>query len=131
MDALQIQGDAFSEYFLRKILPYEGKLASRLDEAGAERAWRGVNNLLRQAQRELRGSRQARVTRRVLLDPLAELLSWPVGELSTVVSSLGEEEESQPLFLNGDDKAVARMLAISAEASLDLPPEGLHRRFAP
>lgn len=131
MHALQVQGDAFSEYFLRKILPHEGKLASRLDEAGAERAWRGVNSLLRQAHRELRGSRQARVTRRVLLDPLAELLSWRLGELSTVVTSLGEEEESQPLFLNGDEKAVARVLAISAEASLDLPPEGLHRRFAP
>ena len=28
---------------------------------------------------ELRGSRQARVTRRVLLDPLAELLGWRLG----------------------------------------------------
>ena len=131
MDVLQVQGDVFSEYFLRKILPQEGKLVSRLDETGAERAWRAFNSLLRQAHRELRGSRQARVTRRVLLDPLAELLSWRVGESSTVVTSLGEEEESQPLFPNGGEKAVARVLAISAEASLDLPPEGLHRRFAP
>jgi hypothetical protein len=131
MDVLQIQGDAFSEYFLHKILPHEAKLVSRLDESGAERAWRGLNGLLRQAHRELRGSRQARVTRRVLLDPLAELLSWRLGELSVIVTSIGEEEESQPLYIDGDEKAVARVLAISAESSLDLPPEGLHRRFAP
>ena len=80
MDVLQIQGDAFSEYFLHKILPHEAKLVSRLDESGAERAWRGLNGLLRQAHRELRGSRQARVTRRVLLDSLAELLSWRLGD---------------------------------------------------
>lgn len=131
MDVLQIQGDAFSEYFLHKILPHEAKLVSRLDESGAERAWRGLNGLLRQAHRELRGSRQARVTRRVLLDPLAELLSWRLGELSVVFTSIGEEEESQPLYIDGEEKAVARVLAISAESSLDLPPEGLHRRFAP
>lgn len=131
MDVLQIQGDAFSEYFLHKILPHEAKLVSRLDESGAERAWRGLNGLLRQAHRELRGSRQARVTRRVLLDPLAELLSWRLGELSVVVTSIGEEEESQQLYIDGEEKAVARVLAISAESSLDLPPEGLHRRFAP
>ena len=131
MDVLQIQGDAFSEYFLHKILPHEAKLVSRLDESGAERAWRGLNGLLRQAHRELRGSRQARVTRRVLLDPLAEVLSWRLGELSVVVTSIGEEEESQPLYIDGEEKAVARVLAISAESSLDLPPEGLHRRFAP
>src|SRR5882672_6560107 len=99
MDVLQIQGDAFSEYFLHKILPHEAKLISRLDEAGAERSWRGLNNLLRQAHRDLRGSSQARVTRRVLLDPLAELFSWGLGELSTIVTSLGEEEESQPILL--------------------------------
>jgi hypothetical protein len=46
MDVLQIQGDAFSGYFLHKILPHEAKLVSRLDESGAERAWRGLNGLL-------------------------------------------------------------------------------------
>jgi hypothetical protein len=116
-------GTSFTRFFR--------KLVSRLDESGAERAWRGLNGLLRQAHRELRGSRQARVTRRVLLDPLSELLSWRLGELSVVVTSIGEEEESQPLYIDGEEKAVARVLAISAESSLDLPPEGLHRRFAP
>jgi hypothetical protein len=131
MDILQIQGDAFSEYYLRKILPQETKLTARLDAPGAGRAWRDVSSLLRHAQRELRGSRQSRVTRRVLLDPLAQLLSWHLGEPSTVLTSLGEEDGSQALFLNGNEKAAARVLAIPAESSLDLPPEGLHRRFAP
>ena len=131
MEVLQVQGDAFSEYYLHKILPQETKLAARLDAPGAGRAWRDLSSLLRHAHRELRGSRQARVTRRVLLDPLAELLSWRVGEPSTVATSLGEEDGSQPLFLNGNEKPAARVLAIPAESSLDLPPEGLHRRFAP
>lgn len=131
MDVLQVQGDAFSEYYLHKILPQEAKLAPRLDAPGAERAWRPITSLLRHAHRELRGSRQARVTRRVLLDPLAELLSWQLGDPEAIQTSLGEEDGSQPLFLNGSEKASARVLAIPAEASLDLPPEGLHRRFAP
>ncbi len=131
MDVLQVQGDAFSEYYLHKILPQEAKLAPRLDAPGAERAWRPVTSLLRHAHRELRGSRQARVTRRVLLDPLAELLSWRLGEPEAIQTSLGEEDGSQPLFLNSTENAAARVLAIPAEASLDLPPEGLHRRFAP
>jgi hypothetical protein len=87
--------------------------------------------LLRHAHRELRGSRQARVTRRVLLDPLAELLGLRLGDPEAIQTSLGQEDGSQPLFLNGSEKAAARVLAIPAEASLDLPPEGLHRRFAP
>jgi hypothetical protein len=131
MDVLQVQGDAFSQYYLRKILPQEAKLATRLDGPGAERAWRPITSLLRHAHRELRGSRQARVTRRVLLDPLAELLGWRVGEPEAIQTSLGEEGGSQPLFLIGSARAAARVLAIPAEASLDLPPEGLHRRFAP
>ena len=131
MDVLQVQGDAFSEYYLRKILPQEAKLAPRLDGPGAERAWRPITSLLRHAHRELRGSRQVRVTRRVLLDPLAELLGWRLGDPEAIQTSLGEEDGSQPLFLNGSEKAAARVLAIPAEASLDLPPEGLHRRFAP
>jgi hypothetical protein len=67
----------------------------------------------------------------VLVDPLAELLGWRLGEPEVIQTSLGEEDGTQPLFLNGSDKASARVLAIPAEASLDLPPEGLHRRFAP
>jgi hypothetical protein len=131
MEVFQVQGDAFSEYYLHKILPQDAKLAPRLDGPGAERTWRPITSLLRHAHRELRGSRQARVTRRVLLDPLAELLSWQLGDPEAIQTSLGEEDGSQPLFFNGNDRAAAWVLAIPAEASLDLPPEGLHRRFAP
>ena len=100
-------------------------------ENGAERSWRPNTSLLRNAHRELRGSRQVRVARRVLLDPLAELLGWRLGDPETIQTSEGEEDGSQPLFLNGSEKAAARALAIPAEASLDLSPERLHRRFAP
>jgi hypothetical protein len=130
MEVLQVHGDAFSEYFLTRILPIEPKLLPRLDPTGADRAWREFSNLLRHAQREMRGSRQARVTRRVLMEPMARLFSWSVGDPSAVITSLGEEDGSQPLFINGTE-AAARVMAVPAEASLDLPPEGLHRRFAP
>src|SRR5579883_854383 len=131
MEPLQIQGDAFSEYFLRRILPSEARLLPRLDFPGADRTWHEFSGILRSAQRELRGSRQARVTRRVLLSPLARLLNWELAEPSTVVTSLGEEDGSQTLSANGNGDVVARVLAVPAESSLDLPPEGLHRRFAP
>src|ERR1017187_1414445 len=98
MDVLQVQGDAFSEYYLRKILPQEAKLAPRLDGPGAGRACGPTPPLLRHAPRELCGSRQARFTRRVLLDPLAELLGWRLGEPETIQTSLGEEDGSQPLL---------------------------------
>ncbi|HPU74188.1 MAG TPA: hypothetical protein PLA43_19715 [Bryobacteraceae bacterium] len=131
MEPLQIQGDAFSEYFLRRILPSEARLLPRLDFEGADRRWRDFSGILRTAQRELRGSRQARVTRRALLAPLARLLNWELAEPTAVVTSLGEEEGSQTLSVNGNRNVVARVLAVPAESSLDLPPEGLHRRFAP
>src|ERR1017187_966530 len=117
MEVLQVQGDAFSEYYLHKILPQKAKLAPRLDGPGAERTWRSITSLLRHAHRELRGSRQARVTRRVLVEPLAELLGWQLGEPEAIQTSLGEEDGSQPLFLNGSEKAAARVLTIPAEAS--------------
>lgn len=131
MEPLQIQGDAFSEYYLKTILPSEARLLPRLDFPGADRAWREFSGLLRAAQRELRGSRQARVTRRALLTPIARLLNWELAEPSTVVTNLGEEDGSQALSVNGNRNAVARVLAVPAESSIDLPPEGLHRRFAP
>lgn len=131
MEAFQVQGDAFSEYFLRRILPSESKLLPRLDSSGADRSWREFSSALRGAHRELRGSRQARVTRRVLLDPLARLLNWELGDPSVVATSLGEEDGSQTLSVDDGKNIVARVLAVPAESSLDLPPEGLHRRFAP
>src|SRR5215471_17967595 len=97
MEVLQVQGDAFSEYFLKRILPSESKLLPRLDAPGADRSWREFSGVLRSAQRELRGSRQARVTRRVLLVPLARLLNWGLAEPSAVSTNLGEQDGSLTL----------------------------------
>ena len=129
MEILSVQGGAFSEYYLNKILPNENVLAVRLDRAGAEREYRRAASLIREAQRELRGSRQARVTRRALLDPLARLLGWSLGEASELITETGTEDAGMPLLINS--QAAARVVAIPAESSLDLPPEALHRRFAP
>jgi hypothetical protein len=129
MEILSVQGGAFSEFYLKKLLPNETRLAARLDRPGAEREYRRVASLIREAQRDLRGSRQARVTRRGLLDPLARLLGWTLGEPSEVVTETGAEDAGVPLL--ADSKPVARVVVIPAESMLDLPPEGLHRRFAP
>ena len=129
METVSIQGGAFSEYYLKKLLPNESRLAVRLDRTGAEREYRRAASLVREAQRELRGSRQARVTRRALLDPLARLLGWTLGDSSEVVTEIGPEDAGMPLL--SDSKPVARVVVIPAESSLDLPPEGLHRHFAP
>jgi hypothetical protein len=43
----------------------------------------------------------------VLLDPRAELVSWRLGDPATVITSLGEEDGSQALFLNGNEKPSA------------------------
>jgi len=107
MEILSVQGGAFSEYYLKKILPNENRLAARLDRAGAQREYRRAASLIREAQRELRGSRQARVTRRALLDPLARLLGWTLGEPSEVVTETGSEDAGVPLL--GNSHMVARV----------------------
>src|SRR5450759_4074506 len=117
MEVLQVQGDAFSEYYLHRILPQEAKLSPRLDAPGAERSWRPITSLLRNAHRELRGSRQVRVTRRVLLDPLAELLGWRLGDPEAIQPSLGEEDGTETLFLNGRARASAQGAADPSEDS--------------
>jgi hypothetical protein len=131
MDVFSVQGDAFSEYYLKRLLPHEAKLIPRLDFAGADKAYRSASQLFRHSQRELRGTRQPRVTRRVLVEPLATLLGWQVGETEAVETLLGDEEGSQPLLIPDSTRPIGRLLAVPGEASLDHAPEGLHRRYAP
>src|SRR5579872_7349131 len=131
MDVFSVQGDAFSEYYLKRLLPHEPKLLPRLDFAGADKAYRSASQLFRYSQRELRGTRQPRVTRRVLVEPLATLLGWQIGEAETVETLLGDEEGSQPLLIPDSTRPIGRLLAVPGEASLDHAPEGLHRRYAP
>lgn len=58
MDVFSVQGDAFSAYYLKRLLPNEPKLLPRLDSAGANKAFRTASQLFRHSQRELRGTRQ-------------------------------------------------------------------------
>lgn len=131
MDVFNVQGDAFSEYYLRHLLPQESRLLPRLDIQGAEKAYRPASRLFLHSQRELRGTRQSRVTRRLLVEPLAQQLGWQLGDTEIVETSLGEEDGGQLLLGPDSTKPIARLLAVSGEASLDHPGEGLHRRYAP
>ena len=121
MDVLSVQGDAFSEYYLQRLLPKEPALVARLDFPGAEKGYRGASQLFRHAQRELSGTRQLRVTRRVLVAPLAALLGWQLGEAEIVETPFGKEDGSQPFFASDSSKPLGRVLAVPGEASLDQP----------
>jgi uncharacterized protein (DUF433 family) len=67
----------------------------------------------------------------VLVEPLAKLLGWHIGETEAVETLLGDEEGSQPLLIPDSTRPIGRLLAVPGEASLDHAPEGLHRRYAP
>jgi hypothetical protein len=60
----------------------------------------------------------------VLVEPLATLLGWQVGETETVETLLGDEEGSQPLLIPDSTRPIGRLLAVPGEASLDHAPEG-------
>lgn len=52
-----------------------------------------------------------------------------MGESSEVVTERDVEDARMPL--PADSKTIPCVVANPAESMLDLPPEGLHRRFAP
>jgi len=130
MDPVSIQGEAFSEYFLRQLMWEDHKLREQLDEAGARQRYSRAVSMIRRARRELDERQSARSTQRLLLRPLSELLGWRLGTEATVATSEGEERAGMPL-LNGDEKSVASILALAPDVDMDSAPQGRHRRFAP
>jgi hypothetical protein len=132
MDPLTFHGGGFSEYFCRKLLWSDPHLAPHIDLAEAERLYRKASSVVRYAQRQLEGKSLARSTYSQLLDPLAELLGWQLGEQSKVVTELEQEEEAGvPLLASDRDGPLARAVCIRPGDHLDAASAGLHRRFAP
>jgi uncharacterized protein (DUF433 family) len=70
-----------------------------------------------------------RSTRTLLLNPLAEILGWTLGEEESIQTEVEVEDAGSALLLDG--RPFARIVALGPDAHLDLPPLGHHRRFAP
>ena len=130
MDPVEIQGEVFSEYFLRTLMWQDRKLTSALDEAGARQGYRLASQVVRLGQRHLAERRAVRSTHSLLLMPFAELLGWRLGEERTVTTEEGDERAGFPL-LAGNGTAIANLLALSPDVSMEAAPPGRHRRFAP
>ena len=132
MEPVTFQGGAFSEYYCTKLLWTDPQLASKIDLEEARKLYKRASSVIRQAQRRLDGKVMPRSTCSDLLQPLAEVLGWRLGEAGKVVTELEQEEEAGvPLLAEGRDGPLARAVCISPVAHLDAAPAGLHRRFAP
>src|SRR5262245_60791850 len=131
MRPVTFTGDAFSEYFCTHLLWTDPQLRDALDPAAAEAVYGKASTLIRRAQRELADLQQARSTYTHLLNPLAELLGWRLGQRAAVATDEGEEEGGVPLLAEEDGPTLARAICIPPSAHLDAGPFGLNRRFAP
>ena len=131
MNPVTFSGEGFSEYFCTQLLPSDPQLRPLLDAEGAEAAYKRASAAIRSAQRGLRDREQARSTFGLLLQPLADLLGWRLGERSKVATDEAEEEGGVPLLASADGRPVARVVFLPPGQQFDAAPSGLHRRFAP
>jgi hypothetical protein len=129
MKSYRLIGDAFSEYFLERVLFEDPKLGS---------AFRMDEDLLREAQRLVRDARRTLAHRAVasstesqLLRPLARLAGWSVAERSDSVETLHGTEDGGFILGDATGEPWARAFCVAPSDDLDATPRGRHRRFAP
>jgi hypothetical protein len=130
MEPLTFHGDAFSQYFLTRLMWDESRLRGRLGEATVEKAWQAATRAIRDGRRALRDRQQPRSTRTLLLNPLAGILGWRLGTEERLETGEGEEDAGAPLLVDSGE-VLARIRALAPDVAFDLPPAGRHRRFAP
>src|SRR3954469_17371002 len=128
MKPVTFSGEGFSEYFCTQLLWSDPQLKPLLDAGGAEAGSKKASAAVRSAQRQLRDREQARSTLQLLLQPLAGLLGWRLGERSRVATEEAEEEGGVPLLADEEGRAVARVVALPPGQQFDAAPPGLHRR---
>jgi hypothetical protein len=131
LNPLTFAGEGFSEYFCTQLIGSDPQLRTWLDADAAEADYKRASAMFRSAQRSLRDREQARSTTQLLLQPLAELLDWRLGERSRIATEEQEEEGGVPLLPLDGDRVLARAVCIAPDAHLDAAPPGQHRRFAP
>lgn len=129
MESIIFYGDAFSEYYLTHLLWEEQHLQPLLGLQTQKASYRRAAAEILRAQRSLRARQMSRSTGTLLLAPLADILGWTLGDTESIETAEGREDAGLPLMVAG--RPLARIVAISPDAPLDLPPTGIHRRFAP
>lgn len=128
MKSYRLIGDAFSEYFLERVMFDDPKLGS---------AFRMDEDLLREAQRLVRDARRvlahranAGSTQSQLLRPLAQLAGWQLEETSDSVETLHGAEDGGFVLRDEAGELWARAFCAAPSDHLDATPRGRHRRFA-
>ncbi len=121
MNPLTFAGEGFSEYFCTQLIGTDPQLKSWLDADTAEASYKKASAVVRSAQRSLRDREQARSTVRLLLQPLAELLDWRLGERSRIATEEQEEEGGVPLLASDSDRVLARALYCPGRTSRRCP----------
>ena len=129
MSALTFQGDAFSEYYLTRVVWDDPKVRNLLGLDTVNASYRRAASELLRAERMLRDRHMPRSTTTLLLNPLAEIMGWTLGEEEAIQTEVEVEDAGSALLVDG--RPFARVVALGPDAHLDLPPLGHHRRFAP
>jgi len=131
MDSATFHGEAFSEYYCTRLLWTDPQLSKVIDQKAADDLFKKASSTIRFAQRQLRDRELSRSTYSLLLERLAPLLGWQLGQTGKVVTDLEQEEEGGAPLLDSGDRVLGRAICIAPDAHLDAAPAGLHRRFAP
>jgi len=119
-----------SDHYLTHLIWEEPALQPLLGTESVQSSYRRMAAEIARAQRALHGREQARSTRHLLLNRLCDVLGWTLSDEETVETAEGTEDAGAPLLIDGE-ATLARVRALGPDAPLDLPPMGIHRRFAP
>lgn len=128
MSAYRLLGDAFSSYFIDRVLFDDTRLASafRIDTDELRRAQRVV----RDARKILAHREQPSSTESQLLRPLADVASWAVAAESETVATMYGDENAGLRVTTSDGAVWAHAFCAGPADDLDAAPRGHHRRFA-
>ena len=130
MEPVEIQGEVFSEYFLRTLMWQDKKLTSLLDEAGARSRYRRTSPNCALVTAQPGGADGGAIYVWSATGAVPELLDWRLGKEQSVTTGEGDERAGYPV-LGSDGRACASVLALAPDVSMDVAPPGRHRRFAP
>lgn len=130
MSAFSVIGDAFSEYFLTRLLWEEPSLRDYTGQLSAQDSFKRAFRTVRESQKALRDRRQVRSTESLLVEPLSEILGWNLEDRERIDTDFGAEDAGRAL-LGPNGQPIARVIAVPPDAAMDAAPEGYHRRFAP
>ena len=128
MSVYRVFGDAFSSYFIDRVLLADPRVAAdfRFDADDLRRAAR----LVRDARKILAHREQQSSTETQLLRPLADIAGWSVSPDSDTIKTLHGDENGGFALTATDGSIWGRAFCAGPADDLDAAPRGHHRRFA-